>query len=169
VLIAGLSATMTSASSDAIAGVSVLLRDVFVMFTGAMPAREKVVFLSRVALALIIGIAWVMTLLSDDLIGYISRMIATIMAGMFVCGVLGRFWPRYNWQGAIGSLLGGALTSLAMIVSGADAAWGNPIIPSVLAALIAGVVLSLLTPPQALTPEQALERLDLEREQMESH
>src|SRR5690606_12521545 len=78
VLIAGLSATMTSASSDAIAGVSVLLRDVFVMVTGSMPGREKVVFRSRVALALIIGIAWVMTLLSDDLIGYISPMIATI-------------------------------------------------------------------------------------------
>lgn len=169
VLIAGLSATMTSASSDAIAGVSVLLRDVFVMLTGSMPAPEKVIFLSRVALALIIGIAWLMTLLSDDLIGYITRMIATIMAGMFVCGVLGRFWPRYNWQGAIGSLLGGALTSLTMIVTGTDAAWGNPIIPSVGAALIAGVVLSLLTPPQALTPEQALERLDFEREQMESN
>lgn len=169
VLIAGLSATMTSASSDAIAGVSVLLRDVFVIFTGSMPAPHKVIFFSRIALALVIGIAWLLTLLSDDLITYITRMIATIMAGMCVCGVLGRLWSRYNWQGAMGSLLGGALTSLMMIVTGADVFWGNPVIPSVLAALVAGVILSLLTPPQLLTPAQALEQLDLERAQMEIH
>lgn len=168
VLIAGLSATMTSASSDAIAGVSVLMRDIFVMLTGSMPDRHRVIFFSRVALALVIGTAWLMTLLSDDLIGYITRMISTIMAGMFVCGVLGRFWPRYNWQGAMASLLGGALTSLLMIATGADSAWGNPIIPSVAVALVAGVLVSLLTPPQSLTPEQALARLDFEREQMES-
>ena len=43
VLIAGLSATMSSASSDAIAAVAILFRDVYIMFTGRMPDRTKMV------------------------------------------------------------------------------------------------------------------------------
>ncbi|MEX2463947.1 MAG: hypothetical protein WD513_06595 [Balneolaceae bacterium] len=43
VLIAGLSATMSSASSDAIAGVTILMRDIYVIFKGEIPPREKVI------------------------------------------------------------------------------------------------------------------------------
>ncbi|MGD8176298.1 sodium:solute symporter family protein [Marinimicrobium sp. ARAG 43.8] len=167
VLIAGLSATMSSASSDAMAGVAVLMRDIYVMVTGRMPPRENVIRDSRVGLAAVIGLAWVMASLSDDLIGYITNMIATIMAGMFVCGLLGRFWPRYNWQGALASLIGGALMSVWVLLYSKEF-WGNPIIPALAAALAAGIVASLLTPKQSLTPEQALEQLDRERDQMES-
>ncbi len=167
VLIAGLSATMSSASSDAVAGVSVLMRDLFVMVLGRMPARQQVVRDSRIGLVVIIGVAWLLASLSDDLIGYITGMIATIMAGMFAAGVLGRFWPRYNWQGAVGSLLAGAAVSLTVMARYNDY-WGNPILPALAAALLVGILVSLLTPPQRLTPEQALAQLDREREQMET-
>ncbi|WP_111642910.1 sodium:solute symporter family protein [Marinimicrobium alkaliphilum] len=167
VLIAGLSATMSSASSDAIAGVSILIRDVFSLLAGRVPSADKVILFSRIGLALVIGVAWLMAMLSDDLISYITRMIATLMAGMFTCGLLGRFWPRYNWQGAIASLLVGVSASLAMIVSGLDGVWGNPIIPAVASALLAGVVISLMTPAQALSNEQALARISAERDTME--
>lgn len=166
VLIAGLSATMSSASSDAMAGVAVLMRDLFVMVTGRMPPRASVVRDSRIGLVAVIGIAWAMASLSDDLIGYITGMISTIMAGMFAAGFLGRFWPRYNWQGAVGSLLGGAIVSL-VIIKGFNDFWGNPIVPAVVAALATGIAISVMTPPQRLTPDQALERLDREREAME--
>ena len=167
VLIAGLSATMSSASSDAMAGVAVLMRDLWVMVTGRTPSRTRVVRNSRITLALVITGAWLMASLSDDLIGYITGMISTLMAGMFACGLLGRFWPRYNWQGALASLLGGAIASVWVMAS-FMAFWGNPVIPAVITALGAGVMVSLLTPPQALTPAQSLARLDHERERMEA-
>ncbi len=167
VLIAGLSATMSSASSDAMAGVAVLMRDLFVLVTGRMPPRANVVRDSRIGLVVVIGTAWLMASLSDDLIGYITGMISTVMAGMFACGLLGRFWPRYNWQGAIASLLGGALASV-VIMGAFMEYWGNPIIPAVIAALGAGVLVSLLTPAQSLTPEQALAELEQERLLMET-
>ena len=68
------------------------------------------------------------------------------MSGLCVMGLLGRFWQAYTWQGALATLLGGAL---AGIVVGSNIQWltffGNPIIPSVFSALSLGVLVSILT------------------------
>ncbi|HEX5794107.1 MAG TPA: sodium:solute symporter family protein, partial [Rheinheimera sp.] len=106
VLLAGLSATLSSASSDAIAAVSVLIRDLYQAVSGTMPAADKAIYYARLAVLLVSGCALLLALLSDDLIRYISNMIATLMAGMFVVALLGRFWPRLNWQGALAAMLG---------------------------------------------------------------
>ncbi|UWZ99362.1 sodium:solute symporter family protein [Vibrio splendidus] len=168
VLIAGLSATMSSASSDAIAGVSILLRDVYVMFTGRVPNKESMVNYSRLALIVVIGFALLFALTSNDIIGYITKMISTVMSGMFVCGMLGRFWKRYNWQGALATLAGASVASfVVMLNANYTAFWGNPVIPSCLFALTAGVVVSLCTPANQVTPEMAKAILDDERALME--
>ncbi len=168
VLIAGLSATMSSASSDAIAGVSILLRDVYVMFTGRVPNKESMLNYSRLALVVVIGFALLFALTSNDIIGYITKMISTVMSGMFVCGMLGRFWRRYNWQGALATLAGASAASVAVMMSPSlTTFWGNPVIPSCLVALGAGVVVSLLTPANQVSAEMARAILDDERALME--
>jgi SSS family solute:Na+ symporter len=168
VLIAGLSATMSSASSDAIAGVSILLRDVYVMFTGRVPNKESMLNYSRLALIVVIGLALLFALTSNDIISYITKMISTVMSGMFVCGMLGRFWKRYNWQGALATLAGASIASVTVMMSSdLTALWGNPVIPSCLFALTAGIVVSLLTPANQVSPEMARAILDDERALME--
>ncbi|EAS40680.1 sodium:solute symporter family protein [Photobacterium profundum] len=168
VLIAGLSATMSSASSDAIAGVSILMRDIYIMFTGKVPAKDKMVAYSRISLVVVIGFALLFALTSNDIISYITKMISTVMSGMFVCGMLGRFWTRYNWQGALATLAGASVASFAIMFN-ADwtTFWGNPVIPSVLTALAAGVVVSLATPANTVTKAEAKAILDAERQAME--
>ncbi|WP_224749986.1 hypothetical protein [Halomonas sp. ML-15] len=115
-----------------------------------------------------IGLALAFALTSDNVIDYITRMISTIMAGLLACALLGRFWPRYNWQGAVATLVSASSTSL-VIIANADwnAYWGNPSIPAVLTALSVGVAVSLLTPAPRTTPQQALAILDEERRRME--
>ena len=168
VLIAGLSATMSSASSDAIAGVSILLRDVYVMFTGRVPNKESMLNYSRLALVVVIGFALLFALTSNDIISYITKMISTVMSGMFVCGMLGRFWSRYNWQGALATLAGASAASVTVMMSPSlTTFWGNPVIPSCLVALTAGVVVSLLTPANQVSAEMARAILDDERALME--
>lgn len=168
VLIAGLSATMSSASSDAIAGVAILMRDIYSLVTGRLPPQEKVVFYSRIGLVGTIAFALLLALISDDIIGYITGMIATIMSGLFACGVLGRFWSRYTWQGAIASLISGSLASAAIVLSpGNMAFWGNPIIPALICALGGGIVVSLLTPRNSVLPATANAILESERAIME--
>lgn len=169
IIIAGISATLSSASSDAIAGVSVVLRDLYRLATGKMPRPEKVVLLSRVSLLLTIGLALLLALSSDNIIGYITKMIAILMSGMCVCGLLGRFWPRFNWQGALAALAAGMMSAIWIGMDAQlNAYWGNPIIPAFFSALIAGIAVSLCTPRSPVTQEQAFALLNAERAEMEA-
>ena len=95
-------------------------------------------------------------------------MIAMLMSGMFVCALLGRFWQRFNWQGALASLVSASLTSLVIILnSDWSNYWGNPIIPSVIVSIVTGTVISKITPQCQVSAQQALAILDQERSAME--
>lgn len=165
VLIAGLSATMSSASSDAIAAVAIMMRDVYTLITGRMPPEHKAISLSRWMLALVIGLALIFALTSDDIISYITKMISMLMSGLFICSMLGRFWLRFNWQGALAALLSGMLVSIVILMNPVWLAyWGNPCIPSVLASLTASVFVTLMTPACKINREEALALITAERE-----
>ncbi|MGL4861073.1 MAG: sodium:solute symporter family protein [Enterobacteriaceae bacterium] len=165
ILIAGLSAVISSASSDAIAGVSIVMRDLYTMVKGHMPPEQYAIRLSRIYLAVVIGIALAFALTSNDIITYITRMISTLLSGLFVCGLLGRFWKPYNWQGALATLLGGSTASVIILLQPDWLAfWGNPCIPAVTSALVSGLLVTLLTPAKTMTPEEALEIITYERE-----
>ncbi len=168
VLIAGLSATMSSASSDAIAAVSILLRDLYILVLGKMPDKTRMIALSRVSLVLIIGVALLFALTSNNIIDYITRMISTVMSGLCACSLLGRFWERFNWQGAVSALLSGSMTSLLVISQDSwTEYWGNPILPSLTIALLAGFLVSCVTPASAISRPEALTILAKERALME--
>lgn len=168
VLIAGLSATMSSASSDAIAGVSILLRDVYSLIFGKLPDKNKSVMLSRFGLAITTGIALVFTLFSENIIGYINGMISIILSGLFACIILGKFWKRANWQGGIASIIGGAVVAISIgMIPSWNMFWGNATIPAVVIALVFGVIVSLATPPKTITNKEALDILETERKQLE--
>ena len=148
IVIAGISATLSSASSDAIAGVSVLLTDIYQYIVGRSPSPNKMIMLSRLGLALTIGIALLLALLSDDIISYITKMIAVLMSGLCVCGILGRLWPKYTWQGAVTSLYAGMITALAISWhSPWNDYFGNPILPALISATLMGVLVSLVSQP----------------------
>ena len=165
VLIAGMSANLSSGSSDAIAAVAIILRDIYTLVTGHMPPPEKSIRLSRLFLLGVTGLALIFALTSNDIIGYITRMIAMIMSGLCISVLLGRFWPRFNAPGCIAALLGGSLTSLAVILSPAwSTALGNPVLPALAVSLIAAVLVTLLTPKNRLSRQQVLTLLTAERE-----
>jgi len=164
ILIAGLSATMSSGSSDFISAVTILLRDVYEVFTGTVPDKSKAVLYSRISLVLTLILALFFTLFTNNIITYISNFVSTVMSGLFIVALLGKFWKRSTWQGAIASLIGGSATSFIMLNNeGMLAYWGNPIIPSILVAFLANVIVSLITPAQKITDEEALHILEEER------
>jgi SSS family solute:Na+ symporter len=145
IIIAGISATLSSASSDAIAGVSVLLTDIYRLVLGKSPNKNKMILFSRFGLVFTIGTALLLAMMSNDIISYITDMISILMSGMCICGLLGRLWPKYNWQGAIATLLAGMST--AIIVSSYQP-WkdyfGNPTLPAITCAAIAGVIITVI-------------------------
>jgi len=94
-------------------------------------------------------------------------MIATLMSGLCVCVLLGHFWPRFNWQGAMTALLVSFIVSMAVILTPSwQAYWSNPIIPATSASMLLCIIVTLLTPKQRCSSEQALAILNKQREAM---
>ncbi len=175
ILLSGLSATMSSASSDAIAGVTTIVRDLYQMVTGKLPHPDKVVLISRTALTATSLLALCFALFADTIISFITSMISLFIVGTAVAGVLGRIWPRYNAAGAIASITGAFLTSSAFLIQAnihSDqnwlSFWGNPVLPSLFVSIALGIVVSLITRPDRMTQQEVLERLSRERKEMES-
>ena len=169
VLVAGLSATMSSASSDAVAAVTILLRDLLGPSTGNTASTRSVIANSRIGLTMIIVAALLLALLSNDIIEYITSMISTVMSGLFACAILGRHWPRFNRFGALAALVAGVVVSLIVI---SNQTWisiiGNPILPAASGAVFAGIVVALLTPPSTIKPTDAQKILEQQRTWIES-
>ena len=146
IIIAGISATLSSASSDAIAGVSVLLTDIYRFILGRAPDKNKMILSSRIGLFFTIGIALLLAMMSNDIITYITKMIAILMSGMCVCGLLGRLWPKYNWQGAIATLFIGMVTAIVISTNSELVDYfGNPVLPAIICATVAGISVTLLS------------------------
>lgn len=157
VLLAGISATLSSASSDAIAGVSVLVGDLYKVVFGRLPAPEKVVLLSRLGLVAVVALALGFALLADNIIGYITTMVGMVLAGLFAVALLGLRWTRLNKTGALAALLTAPLVSLLVLWwPGALAFWGNPVIPATVLSFVAAIAVSLLSAPVAMSRAEAL-------------
>jgi len=90
------------------------------------------------------------------------------MSGLAVIILLGRFWKRSTWQGALAALITTPAVSLAlMAVPGVKKHLGDPTIPATLAGSLAHVVISLLTPPPRCSFEEVAEALSRERQAIE--
>ncbi len=164
-LLAGLSASMSSASSDAIAGVTTVVRDLYPIAFGRVPPENRSVLYSRIALIFTTLVALGMALSADTILDYIKDMIALFITGMAIAGLLGRLWNRYNAWGAIASLVGAFTTALYFkFDEGLSNYWGGSVIPAVAVSVVLGIAVALLTPKDSLSREDALERLTRERE-----
>ena len=107
-------------------------------------------------------------LLADNIMTYITSMIAMLMSGMCVLGVIGRFWLRLNRTGAVAALVVAPAVSLLLFNQPTWLAfWGNPVIPAVLSSAAAAVIGSLLTQAPTVSRAQALALLNQQRAAME--
>lgn len=168
ILISGLSATISSGSSDYLTAVTILLRDILYLVTGKMPNKDNMVLYSRLALVFTLGVALAATLGATGILDYIQNFISTVMTGLFVAALLGKFWKRATWQGGIASIVGGSgMAVFVLLNSSLTETFGNPVLPSLATALIFGVVVSLVTPRNQVSNEEALRILDHERSIMD--
>lgn len=157
-MICGLSATMSSGDSDAISGVTILLTDVYPSVTGKTIHEKDYAKYSRIALVTTLFIAFLITLLINDVIGYISTVVGGLLPGVAVAMLLGKFWKRANWQGGLACIGSGTILGLAILLIPAFKDWvnatmGGPAVPATIVSLVFGVVVSLITPADN-TPEE---------------
>ncbi len=156
-MIAGLSATMSSGDSDAISGITILLTDVYPSVTGKTIKEEDYPKFSRIALVVTLTIAFLITLLVNDVIGYIQSVVGSLLPGVAVCMFMGRLWKRATWQGGLAAIFSGTGFGVIFLCSGAVQNWVNTTLggaaaPATIISLVFGVIVSLVT-PEDTTPE----------------
>ena len=167
-MIAGLSATLSSGDSDAIAGVTILIQDIYPVFAKKPLPQEKIKSWSRIGLVITFALAFFATLFAKDVMGYILNVIGSVIPGVSVAMFLGAVWKRATWQGGIASLVSGAIFGVLYLGAPPFQAFirgifAGPAIPATIITLIIAVVVSLITPEGTLTHDERMAAVERSR------
>ena len=160
-LIAGLSATMSSASSDAIAGVGILVQDIYPMFTGKELSAKAAGVVSRVLTIMTLFFAFVACLFAKDVMSYITNVIGSIIPGVSVAMVYGALYRKASWQSGVASIVSGLIFGISFLFIDSfqayiKATFSGPAIPATIVALACAVVVGLFTSQEKLSEEDRL-------------
>lgn len=163
-LIAGLSATMSSGDSDAIAGVTILIEDVYPIITGKRIPEHKIKSSSRIGIILILLVAFVSSLSVSGVIAYLSNVIGSLMPGLVITMIFGRLWKRVTPIAGVTSMVVGTLFGVAnlaikplntLLVD----VFGGPVIPVSLVVAIIVVSVTLVTKRPDISEEDVLKKV----------
>ena len=160
-LIVGLTASMSSGDSDAIAGTTILLQDVYPSITGKYLPDNKVVFWSRIAVLFTLACAFISTLGAQDIMAFIRNVVGAVVPGVSVAMLLGALWKRVTWQGGLAAILSGTGFGVAFLSVPAVGAWVRatftaPAIPAAIIALVFGLVFSFCTECKPMSHEDRM-------------
>jgi solute:Na+ symporter, SSS family len=166
VVVSVTAAILSCANGNASAVGSFFVRHIFPLVVGRYP--KKSVSTARGALVCAIIISTAIALHTSSIVDFVVKFLPVTMSGLAVIILVGRFWRRANWQGALAALITTPAVSLAVIFIPAQAKfWGYPAIPAVLAGAAAQFVVSLLTPPNTHSFEEIAETMSRERQAIE--
>ena len=118
----------------------------------------------RRALVCVFIFSTALALYTGSIVAFVVKFLPLTMSGLGVIILLGRFWKRATWQGAVAALFTTPAVSLVAMKF-----LDNPTLPALLAGALALVVVSWLTPPRARSFEQVAEALSHEREAIEGN
>jgi SSS family solute:Na+ symporter len=167
-MLAGLSATMSSGDSDAIAGVTILIQDIYPIFAKKAMGEVMVKPWSQIGILLTLGFAFFATLFARDVIDYISNVIGSIIPGVSVTMLLGACWKRATWQGGLaaiglGTLFGILYLGVIPFHGYIKGVFTGPAIPATLVALVSAVLVSLCTKKAGLSEAERLALVEKSR------
>lgn len=166
VVVAVVAGISSAANGNAAAAGTFYVRHIFPLVTGRFPERPVVTV--RWALAFAFFFSTLMAVYTENIVDFVKMFLPLTMSGLGVVVLLGRFWKRANWQGAIAALIATPLVAIAVKKSPSQMQiWHDPTIPATLMGLVAQVVVSLLTPRQTLGFDAVALTMKREREAIE--
>ncbi len=166
VVVAIASAIFSSANGNAAAAGTFFVRHIYPLVTKRYPKRPLVAVRRALVIAFVASTALAMYM--GNIVSFVIKFLPPTMGGLAVIILLGRFWKRSTWQGAVAALIVTAGVSLIlMFIPSHNPLLTNPIIPATIAGIVAHVVVSLITPPAGYTFEEIAESMMLERENIE--
>jgi solute:Na+ symporter, SSS family len=160
------SAIFSSANGSAAAACTFFIRHVFPLVTGRYAKRPLVAVRRALVCAFVLSTALAMC--AGTIVNFVCKFLPVTMGGLAVIILLGRFWRRATWQGALAALVVTPIVSLGVMAIPAGLGfWNEPIIPATLAGIVAQVIVSLLTPPNTRSFDDVAAEMTRQREAVE--
>jgi SSS family solute:Na+ symporter len=103
---------------------------------------------------------------AGTIVDFVRKFLPVTMSGLAIIILVGRFWPRATWQGALSALIVTPLLSLTAMFFFKDAPWNNAVLLAIPGFIIHFIV-SLLTPPPVRGFAEVAEALRQERQNIE--
>jgi SSS family solute:Na+ symporter len=161
VVVSVVSGMSSAANGNAAAAGTFFVRHIFPLVTGRYP--QDPVKTARWALVFAFFFSTALALYTGSIVGFVVKFLPLTMSGLAVIILLGRFWKRATWQGALAALVATPAVSLAAMPLIA-----NPTLPATLAGAIALVVVSLRTPPNRRSFAEIAEEMARQRQSIEA-
>ena len=152
ILVGFLAAAMSNMSNFATSSATNLAKDVYQRYARPHATQKEMVLVSRICIAITLVLGIFVGMIMPSILNTVIAAASIATCGYFIPIVGALYWRRGTSQGAVASMiLGGGGFLVAYIGS----TWGgwvfpiDPVIIFVIVALVAYVVVSLLTPPSS--------------------
>ena len=166
VIVAVVAGMSSAANACAAAAGTFFVRHIFPLVTGRYPQRPVVVV--RWALVCAFIFSTTLGLYMGNIVKFVRTFLPLTMSGLGVIIILGRFWSRATWQGALAALITTPAVTLALMAfPQVKNTLGDATIPATLAGVLALVIVSRLTPPKQRGFEEVAVELTRERQAIE--
>lgn len=165
VVVSVASGIFSCANGCAMAVSTFFVRHIYPLVTGGRYAKRPLLA-ARLSMFCAFVICTSVAINAGTIVGYIIKFLPLTMSGLAIIVLLGRFWRRATWQGALAALIVTPVVSIIAMYYFPKAAWNNAVVLAV-PGIIAHVVTSLLTPPATRSFAEVATTLTRERETME--
>ena len=96
-----------------------------------------------------------------NIVDFVKKFLPLTMSGLAVIILIGRFWKRATWQGAVATLVATPVVSLAVMK------YMDPTLPATAAGVVVQIVVSLLTPPKKYSFDEVAVTMATQRQEIE--
>jgi solute:Na+ symporter, SSS family len=165
VVVSVTSGIFSCANWSAIAAGTFFVRHIYPLATGRFPTRPLLAV--RVALICAFAVSTLAALHAGTIVGFVIKFLPVTMGGLAIIVLVGRFWRRGTWQGALAALVVTPAVSLTLMLASAKAGYLNDAIIPTLAGIIAHILVSVLTPRTSPSFEHVVEAMNRQRQLVE--
>lgn len=165
VVVSVTSGIISCANWNAIAAGTFFVRHIYPLVTGRYPKRPLMAV--RIALLTSFAVAAFVALHAGTIVGFVVKFLPITLSGLAIIILVGRFWRRGTWQGALAALVVTPIASLAIMFAPAQEGFLNNAIIPTLVGIVAHVAVSLCTPPTSPSFAQVVEIMTRERRAVE--
>lgn len=165
VVIAAASGIFSCANGNAMAISTFFVRHVYPLVTGGKYPNRPLVA-ARVLLICAFLLCTSIAIHAGTIVGFVMKFLPVTMSGLAIIILMGRFWRRATWQGAMAALILTPVLSLIAIFFFPTAFWNNAVLLAV-PGFLAHFIVSLLTPGPTRNFEEVASALTQERQNIE--